>query len=75
MYISSELIMTTNSIDERLNSCSLFARRKCPEQQLMEKICLVPQFVTPLEWRRISSSQCCAEDLVLLSMLCKKKGE
>jgi hypothetical protein len=66
MYISSVLIMMSNSIDDRLNSCSLFARRICPEQQLMEKICLVPQFVTPQEWRKISPSQCCTEDLVLL---------
>ena len=47
-----------------LNSCPLFAQGICPEQKLVEKICLIPQFVTFEEYQRIRSSQCCIKDLV-----------
>ena len=47
-----------------LNSCQLFAQGICPEQKLVEKICLIPQFVTFEEYQRIRSSQCCIKDLV-----------
>jgi len=47
-----------------LNSCSLFAQGSCPEQKLVEKICLIPQFVTFEEYQKIRSSQCCIKDLV-----------
>jgi hypothetical protein len=46
-----------------LNSCPLFAQGICPEQKLVEKICLIPQFVTFEEYQRIRSSQCCIKDL------------
>jgi hypothetical protein len=47
-----------------LNYCPLFAQRICPEQNLVEKVCLIPQFVTFEEYQRIRSSQCCIKDLV-----------
>jgi hypothetical protein len=47
-----------------LNSCPLFAQGICPEQNLVEKVCLIPQFVTFEEYQRIRSSQCCIKDLV-----------
>ena len=47
-----------------LNSCPLFTQRICPEQRLVEKIYLIPQFVTFEEYQRIRSSQCCIKDLV-----------
>ena len=47
-----------------LNSCPLFAQGSCPEQKLIEKICLIPQFVAFEEYQRIRSSQCCIKDLV-----------
>ena len=47
-----------------LNSCPLFAQGSCPEQKLVEKICLIPQFVTFEEYQRIRSSQCCIKDFV-----------
>ena len=48
----------------RLHSCTLFSQRICPQQLLVEKICLIPQFVTFEEYQRISTSQCCIKDLV-----------
>jgi len=47
-----------------LHSCPLFPQRICPEQRLVEKICLIPQFVTFEEYQRIITSQCCIKDLV-----------
>ena len=47
-----------------LNSCPLFAQGICPEQNLVEKICLIPQFVTFEEYQRFRSSQCCIKVLV-----------
>ena len=47
-----------------LNSCQLFAQGICPEQNLVEKVCLIPQFVTFEEYQRIRSSLCCIKDLV-----------
>ena len=47
-----------------LHSCPLFAQGICPEQKLVEKICLIPQFVTFDEYQRIRASQCCIKDLV-----------
>ena len=47
-----------------LNSCQLFAQGICHEQKLVEKIYLIPQFVTFEEYQRIRSSQCCIKDLV-----------
>jgi len=47
-----------------LHSCPLFAQGICPEQELVEKICLIPQFVTFEEYQRIRSSQCCIKDRV-----------
>jgi hypothetical protein len=47
-----------------LNSCPLFTQGICPEQNLVEKVCLIPQFVTFEEYQRIRSSQCCIKDLV-----------
>ena len=47
-----------------LHTCPLFAQGICPEQKLIEKICLIPQFVTFEEYQRIRSSQCCITELV-----------
>jgi hypothetical protein len=47
-----------------LHSCPLFAQRTCPEQKLVEKICLIPQFVTFEEYQRLIASRCCIKDLV-----------
>jgi hypothetical protein len=47
-----------------LNSCKLFARRECPQQQLMEKLCLFPQLSTVEEIERICSGQCCSIDVL-----------
>jgi len=47
-----------------LQSCPLFTQSICPEQRLVEKICLVPQFVTFEEYQKIRTSQCCIKDLV-----------
>ena len=47
-----------------LHTCPLFAQRICPEQKLVEKICLIPQFVTFEEYQRMRSGQCCIKDLV-----------
>ena len=48
-----------------LNSCPLFAQGICPEQNLVEKVCLIPQFVTFEEYQRIRASQCCIKNLVV----------
>ena len=48
-----------------LNSCPLFAQSICPEQKLVEKICLIPQFVTFEEYQRIRASKCCIKNLVV----------
>ena len=47
-----------------LHSCPLFAQGICPEQEVVEKICLIPQFITFEEYQRIRSSQCCIKDSV-----------
>ena len=47
-----------------LNSCKLFARKECPQQQLIEKLCLFPQLSTVEEIERICNSQCCSTDVL-----------
>ena len=51
-------------LNDILSSCSLFARRECPHQQLLEKLCLFPQLSTAEEVERICNSQCCTKDIL-----------
>ena len=47
-----------------LNSCELFAEKKCPHQQLLEKLCLIPQLSTVEEIEKICKSQCCTNEVL-----------
>ena len=51
-------------IHNLLNSCSLFIEKKCPHQQLLEKLSLFPQLSTADEIERICSSECCAKEVL-----------
>lgn len=48
----------------RIGSCPLFAQGKCPEQHLVEEMCLIPQLVTFEQYQSLRTSQCCIKDLV-----------
>lgn len=51
-------------MNHRISSCPLFAKGRCPEQHIVEKMCLIPQFVIFEQYQRIRTSQCCIKDLV-----------
>ncbi len=46
-----------------LNSCDLFAEKKCPQQQLLEKLCLFPQISAVEDIEKICRSQCCTSEV------------
>ena len=47
-----------------LNSCDLFAEKKCPQQQLLEKLCLFPQISAVEDIKKICRSQCCTREVL-----------
>jgi hypothetical protein len=47
-----------------LNSCNLFAEKKCPQQQLLEKLCLFPQISVVEDIEKICRSQCCTSEVL-----------
>ncbi len=51
-------------IYDRLNSCNLFAEKKCPQQQLLEKLCLFPQILAVEDIKKICRSQCCTSEVL-----------
>jgi hypothetical protein len=47
-----------------LTSCNLFAEKKCPQQQLLEKLCLLPQMSSVEDIKKICRSQCCTSEVL-----------
>ncbi len=47
-----------------LNSCNLFAEKKCPQQQLLEKVFLFPQISAVEDIEKICKSQCCTSEIL-----------
>ena len=49
-------------IEDQINSCPFFAEGKCPNQLLMERIYLVPHFLTPEQLKEYENLSClCTE--------------